>query len=716
MKTIKPSLRLTLTTILMSLLLLTMGSFGFMYYRNARYTADDLSTQILAQNSALIDSQVNEMLHVAVEQGRTNLRLLRSGTFRVDRFADLARYWVDVMEVHPRLSRLSLGLEATGERLYVDRVGGQLFVNELRRCDRTGKLGLSEFRPADYPANPRFSDPDKPANDSRLRPWYARAKAAGVPVWSETYMMIGPRETGDVPGITFTTPILAGDGSLVGALGATFDVVKLSTFLRGLKVGSTGFAFVVECRQDGSRRVIAHKDPKILVRPTTAVRADAPRGLELVPAEEMADRRVAAFLREVPPGLEPSRLKGTTRLGFEHDGVHYLGAYSCLSTKATPDWLICIVMPEGDVLARSYRSNRATFAIGVGILAVAMAISLYVSTQVARPLERIARETEAIGRIVLKPQPVAHSIVLEVDRLAVAVEQTKTSLRSFGKYVPADLIRQVFATGREPSLGGERRRMTISFCDLADFTSLAERLPPEELVVQMGDYFGGFSADIAAEGGTVDKYIGDAIMAMWGAPAPSDDHAASACLAALRNQETLGLLRSRWRVEGKPEMVARIGIMTGDAVVGNVGSPARFNYTAMGDPVNLASRLEGLGKFYGTRILIGDPTYREASHVVLARAVDRVSVKGKSEGLLIHELLARKDQATPNLFELAELAETALALYRTRDWERALAVFGEILHLRPGDGPATVLADRCRAFLETPPAEDWDGVHRMASK
>ena len=345
-----------------------------------------------------------------------------------------------------------------------------------------------------------------------------------------------------------------------------------------------------------------------------------------------------------------------------------------------------------------------------------MTVGLVVSARVARPLERVVLQTAGIGQFEVEARPVAHSSILEIDHLACVVEDTKTSLRSFGKYVPTDLIREMFATGREATPGGDRRRITISFCDLANFTSLAELLPPEKLVVQLGDYFGRFSADIVAEKGTVDKYIGDAIMAFWGAPTPSTDHAVAACLAALRNQETLEDLHRQWRADGRPELVARIGIMTGDVIVGNIGSPARLNYTAMGDAVNMASRLEGLGKVYGTRILIGEPTYLEAKEVILARPVDWVSVKGKSEGMLIYELLALKEKAGPDLVDLARLSTLALGFYRSREWEEALALFDEILHLRPFDGPATVLAERCRGFLEMPPAKDWDGVHHMASK
>ncbi len=528
--------------------------------------------------------------------------------------------------------------------------------------------------------------------------------------------MLGTKGEADLPGITCATPVLAKDGSLIGVLGATFDVIELSIYLRSLEVGSNGFAFVVECLKDGTRRVIAHKDPKLLVRPSRSTIPGRHWSKELVPIDELADKRIPSFVDNLPADLDPSSLNGTTRVNFAWDGVRYLGAYACLSSRETPDWLICIVIPEKDILARVYRSNRATVGIGIIVLMTATLLGLYVSAQVARPLERIAQETEAIGRIELAAQPVAHSIVREVDRLGEAVEQTKTSLRSFRKFVPADLVRLVHSTGLEARPGGERRRLTVSFCDIANFTTLSEQVSPEELVVQMGSYFGPLSDDIMATGGTVDKYIGDAIMAYWGAPTPTVDHATAACVAALRNQASLESLRRRWREEGKPELYARVGVMTGDVIVGNIGSEARLNYTVMGDTVNLASRLEGLGKYYGTRILIGESTYHDARSAVHARAVDRVSVKGKAEGMLVYELLGLREETRPDFEELGEMSNRALELYLEREWEAALVVFEEIGRLRPGDGPSRVLAERCQAFLDSPPAESWDGVHRMASK
>ena len=713
----KLTLRATMTTTLVGLILLTVVAMGLNSHRNARFTAEDLSSQILDQSANMVESQVDTLLNVAARQGNLNRELLRDRQFDTDTFHRLARYWVAVLKSHPRISRESLALEATGEWSFVRRLPDQsLAIGELRRDPTSGRLDLRDYRPEDYPDKDFNHRADAEALDPRKQPWYAGAIRNRRQTWSKTYIFEDVEGFGHFPGLSCSTPFFDDDGTPQGVITTSFDVVALCTYLRALKVGEGGFAFLIETLDDGERRLVAHPDPKVLIRPSPGVGDGMDRASQLVPIAELADPRVAAFLREVPVGLKSREARLPVRIGISRGGTRYLGAYRGLSGPNAPDWLIGIMMPEQDVMARVDQNNRMTYLVGLAIVVVATVAGWVVSAQVARPLERVVKQTARIGQFEVEARPVAHSIIAEVDHLACVVEETKTSLRSFGKYVPTALIREIFATGQEATLGGERRRMTISFCDLANFTGLAERLPPEDLVVQMGDYFGRFSADIALEDGTVDKYIGDAIMAFWGAPGPSDDHAVSACLAALRNQETLKALHHRWRLEGKPELVARIGIMTGEVVVGNVGSPARLNYTAMGDPVNLASRLEGLGKFYGTRILIGDSTYREANHIILARPVDVVSVKGKSEGMRIHELLARKEAASPELFELVDRSETALGFYLDRDWARSLAGFEEILRRHPLDGPATVLADRCRGFLADPPADDWDGVHRMNSK
>src|SRR5262249_43477663 len=224
------------------------------------------------------------------------------------------------------------------------------------------------------------------------------------------------------------------------------------------------------------------------------------------------------------------------------------------------------------------------------------------------------------------------------------------------------------------------------------------------------------SEQVLATGGTVDKYIGDAVMAFWGAPEPHPGHALAACTAALRGQQALRRLREKWAAEGKPPFRARIGIHTGEAVVGNIGSAARMNYTVIGDAVNLASRLEGLNKFYGTEILLSEDTFREAQGGVVARPLDWVSVKGKSKAVLVYELLGLKGEADPSSAEVVRVYAEALEHYRGQDWAGAVELFQRVLGLRPDDAPPREMLGRCRDYQAAPPGQGWDGVHRMESK
>jgi adenylate cyclase len=630
-------------TVLLSLVVLTVGGLGYSSYRNAQFTADDLSTRILDQASLRVDQRINDLLHTANEQGSLNSRLLRSRQFDVEAFGSLAAYWQEVMRIYPELTRLSVALEATGEWFYVRRfTNGKLMVGELRRRHPAAPLERSEYWPGSYPRQPFEVEPNRDADDPRLQPWYRAAKAAGRQTWSETYVICSNGVAADVPGVTNVTPIHNEDGSLAGVMTASFDLHAVCDFLKTLPLGRTGYAFAVELRAAGCRRVIAHPSPEILFRARTSADGDASR--EFTPLEALADQNVSALLAQVPPNLAPSDLAGMVKVKFTEGGNRYLGAYRCLSTPETPDWLICTVIPEAEVLEHVEQSNRQTVLIGLGVFSLAVLASLYIAAQVARPLEQLARETEAIGQFQLEARPPVQSIVAEVDRLAKATEEMKTGLRSFQKYVPADLVRFVLAAGQEARLSAETRRATIFFCDIVDFTAIAERMTPVELVQHLGEYMQALSAEVVAACGTVDKYIGDAIMAFWGAPATDPDHAALACRAAVGCQQRLEKLRAQWREAGKPLFEARIGIHTGEVVVGNIGSEARLNYTVIGDAVNLASRLEGLNKHYGTRILITESTFREAQDEIIARPVDYVSVKGKTERVLVYELLGLKDE------------------------------------------------------------------------
>jgi adenylate cyclase len=221
---------------------------------------------------------------------------------------------------------------------------------------------------------------------------------------------------------------------------------------------------------------------------------------------------------------------------------------------------------------------------------------------------------------------------------------------------------------------------------------------------------------ILASGGLIDKYEGDAIMAFWGAPLPQEDHAARACLAAIDNQSRLAELREDFVRSGLPPIHSRIGINTGEMIIGNMGSSQRFDFTVIGDSVNLASRLEGAAKEYGINILISENTYLQASEVIEVRELDLLRVKGKDEPVRIFEILGRKGKLSESLNQGREFFRQGLDLYRRQRWTEATARFQQVLDLLPQDGPAKTFMRRCQQFQQTPPGENWDGVYRLTSK
>lgn len=237
------------------------------------------------------------------------------------------------------------------------------------------------------------------------------------------------------------------------------------------------------------------------------------------------------------------------------------------------------------------------------------------------------------------------------------------------------------------------------------------------LVDLLRDYLEAMSVAIKANEGTVDKFIGDAIMAFWGAPRPMEDHAAHACRAALAMRRTLRALSPEWQREGRPAFDTRIGVNTGETLVGNIGSSERMNYTAMGDAVNLASRLEGLNKAYGSHILVGEETVKAVGEGFVFRPMDWVAVKGKNRAVLIYELVGEDREVTDETRAAVGLYEKALELYRARSFVDAAAKFDEAREAFGGqDGPSETMAARARGYESAPPPDGWDGSHVMKEK
>ena len=286
----------------------------------------------------------------------------------------------------------------------------------------------------------------------------------------------------------------------------------------------------------------------------------------------------------------------------------------------------------------------------------------------------------------------------------------------FDKYMAKDVVEEIMRNPEEIKLGGEKKELSLFFSDIAGFTTISESLDPEALVILLNKYLSAMTDIILSNRGNVNKYLGDGIMAVFGAPRGDPQHATQACYAALESQKALATLREKWKTEGYAEISARIGINSGPVVVGNMGSQVRLEYTVMGDAVNLASRLEGANKFYETLILLGPRTYELAQADIEAREVDLMRVKGKHHPVAVYELLSKKGALSPEKQSVVDLFKEGLHLYKQKDFVTAKERFERALKLDPTDGPSHVYLKRTQDYLSSPPPADWDGVYVAKSK
>jgi adenylate cyclase len=376
-----------------------------------------------------------------------------------------------------------------------------------------------------------------------------------------------------------------------------------------------------------------------------------------------------------------------------------------------------LVVPEDAFIGEAKLLIRETLFICLGILIIAIILAMIIARSISQPIKILSEETKKIKDFRLEGRLEVRSYIKEIQLMSDAISAMKTGLQSFRRYVPAELVRQLVQTGEESRLGGQKKELTVFFSDIADFTRLAEHMSPEKLMLQLSEYFDELTKIVSDHHGTVDKYIGDGILAFWGAPIHDGDHAFHACQAALVCQEKLKELNLKWQREGQNPLHTRIGISTGETVVGNVGSSERLNYTVMGDNVNLASRLEGVNKLYRTNIIVNAATYKRVADKFWFRPLDLVAVKGKKAGVRIYELVGRRSNGVAQ--ETAKFCHEftqGFETYLNQDWERACRIFVELSRKYPADAPTELYLYRCQQYRENPPAADWKGIEYLNSK
>jgi adenylate cyclase len=333
----------------------------------------------------------------------------------------------------------------------------------------------------------------------------------------------------------------------------------------------------------------------------------------------------------------------------------------------------------------------------ITLTALELFLIYFMSARLARPIATVSKELKSVESMSFASPPVRKSNIGEIAQLQSAAALLRNSLQSFSSFVPLDVVRELVKTGIPLALGVEPRFLTVFFSDLENFSTHAEKMTPNELLGQMSTYFEQVSRAISDEHGTVDKFIGDGIMAFWGAPAPRSDHVLRACAGSLRAARRMEKVNQTWCAEGRPSIRMRIGLNSANVLVGNVGSSERLSYTVMGDGVNVAARLEGMNKIFGTTICISDSVFEAVRSEIVARPLRKVQVKGRAREFMIYELLGIQNSNDPELElraedgRLSDMTWVASSCLERGDVAGATSHYREILKLFPTDPVAKAM-------------------------
>lgn len=499
--------------------------------------------------------------------------------------------------------------------------------------------------------------------DPTTRPWYQEAKASPALRWLEPYEFTDGRW-----GMSLTRGVVR-HGEVEGVLLADYFLEDITAFLDTVEVGETGRVEIVTAE-----------------------------GLILGDSEAHVAELLLAMPREGVHEIDV--------LGEPHRVV-----WEAIEVEGGLRWDLAVMVPEAELSGLAHANAWRTAQVGALALLLALVGAAWFASTVSRPIRDMSAIMERIARLDIPDERPPASPIAEIHTMANAMGAMEAGLASFARYVPVDLVRTLLASGVAARLGAEPRRLTVLFTDIAGFTPLLESTPPERVVEALAEYLRAMDLAIGSTGGVVSQYLGDGVLAYWGAPADDPDHELNACLGVLEMRRASRRLEEESGLYEMPLLHTRFGLNTGDVLVGNIGAPNRFNYTALGDAVNTASRIEGLNKVYGTEVLLGEATAARVRGKVVLREIDRVAVKGKQRSLTIFELVAAIDDVPPSTLTWIEDYERALRAYQARRFDEALAGFSALW-----DPASEVMAGRCREYLADPPPDDWDGTQRMKTK
>jgi adenylate cyclase len=492
------------------------------------------------------------------------------------------------------------------------------------------------------------------------------------------------------PVITLRVPIIK-EGTFIGCASANTTLDVLSQFLASHRASPRSTTIIANPVKG---TIIAYPDQK------KSVRLENGR-LELTRLDTIADDNVREAYR-----LQNETNSDAVFFRSPQSGEEISASFAPFSGSLGQPWEVVILTPIDDFVGALNRTNRQMIVLIAVLTGLELLLIYLFSRRLSRPIEHVSRELRSVEDLTFSHAAPASSNIREIKELQTAVALFETSLRSFSSFVPLDVVRKLIKTGIPLSLGVEQRFMTVLFTDLKDFSTLAEQMAPNDLLAQLSVYFEVVSQAIAEESGTVDKFIGDGVMAFWGAPLHREDHVLRACCGAMRATRRMEQLNADWSKQGRLPLHLRMGLHCADVLVGNVGSSERLSYTVIGDGVNVAARLEGINKTFGTTICISDSMVDAAGPNIVARPIRKVQVKGRKREFMIYELRGIRTSDDPELrasedaARLCELTREASFYFERGELDQAAPRYEDILKAFPDDPVAKSLLAMCSA--ETP--------------
>lgn len=680
------SIRLAISALVLAAILLTAALSSLLWWRTAEATSRQLASTINAQIVAAVRKEVSAIVDEA-RAAHTAIRTLFLQNVLDTREADKREFvFLSQLQSQATISWVAFGWP-DGSFFAAHKLGDRrLEMMEISLTDHPGQRRVDEYDvvPGDIEfAHRRFEPTDFHVAE---RAWFKTGLAADEPQW----FRVVDHPTGERPSIAFAGPIDVYQ-ERQGVLAIMIDYARLARFLSQLEVGRTGTAFII----DASGELVAAPD------------RDAD---ELHVAK--GDTKLLPLARSALATAGEDGHKQAWRSRLTSDGAAYEVA---LTPLPFPGWSLATVIPEAEFLGPVETTlHRLIFGLAVGAVLAALASAALARSVIAAPLSRVVGELRHVESFALEQVRRHPSRLKEIASLSGAIAEMATGLSAFRKFIPADLVRGLLRQGVEARAGGSIQELSVMFIDIAGFTGLSERMG-DRVVPLLSRYLDLASEAVVANGGTIDKFIGDAVMAFWGAPQPQDDHALRCCRAALGCRRAIaasGLVDDLGQ-----SLQIRIGLNSGRMLVGNIGSELRLNYTVIGDAVNVASRLESANKSYGTQILIGEATERLARGTIVTREIDSIAVYGREEGFSVYELIGLVgEDVSLEAAGWIRRYQQGLANYRARRFAAALADFEAVLTERAHDRPAELMRDRCRHFADAAPDASWRPVAALTTK